>query len=144
MQSCARNNNTWSCWFLITGSIYRTCLVHHSFLLLFHSIAIPESKEKVSLLYKTKEKLIAMAQIHAQPFMDVVVQLLQRPFGSRGITDQKLTVQEPRPMPNLKIKTGDRSFQLEWYSKKDWLCGSIIRNGLFCWPCLPYNPGVLQ
>ena len=123
---------------------YRTCVVHHSFLLLFHSVAIREGREKCTLLHKTKEKLKEMAQINAQPFVDVVVQLLQRPFGSRSITDQELTVQQPRPMPNLKIKTGDRSFQLEWYSKKDWLCGSIIRNGLFCWPCLLFKPGVSQ
>ena len=71
-----------------------------------------------------------MAQIYAQHFVDVVVQLLQRPFGSRSVADQKLTVQQPRPMPDLKIKTGDRSFQMEWYSKKDWLCGSVVRNGL--------------
>ena len=82
-----------------------------------------------------------MAQIHAQLFVDVVVQLLQRPFGPRSITDQKLTVQQPRPMPDLKIKTGDRSFQLEWYSKEDWLCGSVVINGLFCWPCLLFKPG---
>ena len=118
--------------------------MHYSFLLLFHSVVIREGKEKFSLLHKTKEKLKEMAQIHAQIFVDVVVQLLQRPFGSRSIADQKLTVQQPRPMPNLNIKTGDRSFQLEWYSKKDWLCGSIIRNGLFCWPCLLFKPGVSQ
>ena len=111
---------------------YHTCVVHHSFLLPFHSVAIYESKEKFTLMHKTKEKIKEMAQIHAQPFVDVVGQLLQRPFGSRSIADQKLTVQLPRPMPNLKIKTGDRSFQLAWDSKKDWLSGSIIRNGLFC------------
>ena len=60
---------------------YRTYLVHHSFLLLFHSVAICESKERFNLLHKTKEKLKEMAQIHAQHFVDVVVQLLQRPFG---------------------------------------------------------------
>ena len=47
-------------------------------------------------------------------------------------------------MPDLKIKTGDRSFQMEWYSKKDWLCGSVVRNGLFCWPCLLFKPGASQ
>ena len=111
---------------------YRICVVHHSFLLPFHSVPICESKEKFTLLHKTKDRLKEMAQIHAQHFVDVVVWLLQRPFGSRSIADQKLTVQQPRPMPNLKIRTGDRSLQLEWYSKKDWLCESIVRNGLFC------------
>ena len=66
-----------------------------------------------------------MAQIQAQQFIDVVAQLLQRPFGSRNTEDQKLTVQQPRPMPVLQLKTGNRSFQKDWYSKKDWLCGSV-------------------
>ena len=47
-------------------------------------------------------------------------------------------------MQNLKRKTGDRSFQLEWYSRKDWRCGSFTRNGLFCWPCLLFKPGISQ
>ena len=100
---------------------YHTCVVHYGFLLLFYSVAIREGKEKFTLLHKTKEKLKEMAQIQAQPFVDVVVQLLQRLFGSRSIAEQKLTVQQPRPMPNVKIKTGNRSFQLEWDSKTDWL-----------------------
>ena len=118
--------------------------MHQSLFLLFHSVAIYESKEKFTLMHKTKAKLKEMAQIHAQPFVDVVVQLLQRPFGSRSIADQKLTVKQPRPMPKLKIKTGGRSFQLELYSKKDWFCGSVIRNGLFCRLCLLFTPGVSQ
>ena len=65
-----------------------------------------------------------MAQIQAQQFIDVVAQLLQRPFGSRNTVDQKLTVQQPRPLPVLQLKTGNRSFQKYWHSKKDWLCGS--------------------
>ena len=36
---------------------YRTCVVHHSFLLLFHSVAIRESKEEFTLLHKNKKKL---------------------------------------------------------------------------------------
>ena len=69
-----------------------------------------------------------MAQIQAQQFIDVVAQLLQRPFGSRNTEDQKLTVQQPRPMPVLQLKTGNRSIQKDWYSKKDWLCGSVSSN----------------
>ena len=52
-----------------------------------------------------------MAQFRAQQFIDVIAQLLQRPFGSRNTADQKLTVQQPRPMPVLQFKTGNRSFQ---------------------------------
>ena len=85
-----------------------------------------------------------MAQVHSQQFIDVVAQLLQRPFGSRNIADRRLTVQQPRPMPVLKLKTGNRTFQKDWYTKKDWLCGSVLRNSLFCWPCLLFRPGVSQ
>ena len=47
-----------------------------------------------------------MAQINAQQFINVVVQLLQRTLDSRNIADQKLTVQQPRPIPVLKLKQG--------------------------------------
>ena len=62
-----------------------------------------------------------MAQVNAQQFIDVVAQLLQRAFGSRNIADQKLTVQQPLLMPVLKLKTWNRKFQEDWYSKKGWL-----------------------
>ena len=32
-----------------------------------------------------------------------------------------------------------RSFQTDWYSKKDWLCGCTVRNRLFCFPCLLFS-----
>ena len=85
-----------------------------------------------------------MAQIQVRQVIDVVAQLLQRPFGTRSTADQKLTVQQPRPMPLLMLKTGGRSFQEDWYSKKDWLCGSNSSNSLYCWPCLLFKPGVSQ
>ena len=66
---------------------------------------------KFTLLHKTKEKLKEMARTHTQHFVDVVVQFLKRPFGPRSIAEQKLTVQQPRPMPNLEIKTGVRPFK---------------------------------
>ena len=66
---------------------YRTCVVHHSFFLLSHSIAICDSKETFTLLHKTKEKLKEMPQNQAELFVDVIVQLLQRPFDSRSIAD---------------------------------------------------------
>ena len=61
------------------------------------------------------------AQINAKQFVDDVAQLLQIPFALRNIADQKLSVQQPRPMPVLKLKTGNRTFQTNWFSKKDWL-----------------------
>lgn len=32
-----------------------------------------------------------------------------------------------------------RSFQLEWYQRKDWLCGCATKNRLYCFPCLLFS-----
>ena len=32
-----------------------------------------------------------------------------------------------------------RSFQTEWYTQKDWLCGCPARNRLFCFSCLLFS-----
>lgn len=45
-------------------------------------------------------------------------------------------------MNGLRQKTGERitrSFQMEWYQRKDWLCGCAARNRLFCFPCLLFS-----
>ena len=71
---------------------------------------------------------------------DIVSALLMKPFSVRSITEQNVIVKE-RPTPNLTIKNKGRSFQKEWYCKKDWLCGSSALEKLFCWPCLLFSPG---
>ena len=71
---------------------------------------------------------------------DIVSALLIKPFSVRSITEQNVIVKE-RPTPNLTIKNKGRSFQKEWYCKKDWLCGSSALEKLFCWPCLLFSPG---
>ncbi|XP_061560982.1 zinc finger MYM-type protein 1-like [Phycodurus eques] len=54
-------------------------------------------------------------------------------------------IHKGRPTPELKDllqTTGPkvtRSFQAEWYNRKDWLCGCPIRNRLFCFPCLLFS-----
>ena len=73
--------------------------------------------------------------------MDMVAELLERPFSARNIGEQKLIVRMLRPTPKLAIKTRDRSIQESWYSRKDWLCGSRGKGRLFCWPCLLFCPG---
>jgi len=50
-------------------------------------------------------------------------------------------LQNGRPMPILRLKTVNRSFQEHWYVKKDWLCGSEALQKLFCWPCILFSPG---
>ena len=71
---------------------------------------------------------------------DIVSALLMKPFSVRSIAEQNVIVKE-RPTPNLTIKNKGRSFQKEWYGKKDWLCGSSALEKLFCWPCLLFSPG---
>ncbi|XP_005161614.3 zinc finger MYM-type protein 1 isoform X3 [Danio rerio] len=54
-------------------------------------------------------------------------------------------IKDGRPMPELKDllqTTGQkitRSFQRDWYDRKDWLCGCATRNRLFCYPCLLFS-----
>ena len=74
-----------------------------------------------------------MAQIHAQGAIadrDLVSQLSRKSFASRTVAEQKLIVQQHRPMPKLQLKTRGRVFQEEWYQRKDWLCGSEGMKGL--------------
>ena len=70
---------------------------------------------------------------------DVIVDLLQKPFCSRNQSEQKAIACMARRMPKLLLKTGRRSFQESWYSRKNWLCASEVRKSLFCWPCLLFN-----
>ena len=71
---------------------------------------------------------------------DIASALLIKPFSVRSIAEQNVIVKQ-RPTPNLTIKNKGRSFQKEWYLKKDWLCGSSTLERLFCWPCLLFSPG---
>ena len=73
---------------------------------------------------------------------DIICGLLQRPFSSRNTREQKEIGRMDRPMPNvLIIKTRARIFQQSWFTRKDWLCASIVMKSLFCWPCLLFCPG---
>ena len=88
-----------------------------------------------------------MAQVHAQGAIadrDLVSQLSRKFFASRTVAEQKLILQQQRPMPKLQLKTKGRVFQEDWYQKKNWLCGSEGMKGLFCWPCLLFRLGASQ
>ena len=86
-----------------------------------------------------------MAQLRAQEIVtnrDVVSELIHKSFLARGVAEQRLIVQQNRPKPKLAIRNHGRALRQQWYEKKDWLCGSEVRQGLFCWPCLLFRPGV--
>lgn len=52
-----------------------------------------------------------------------------------------------RPLPNIQIfqpgvsnkKQYVRSFNSEWYHRKNWLCGCEVKEALFCFPCLLFG-----
>ena len=86
-----------------------------------------------------------IAQLRAQEIVtnrDVVSELIHKSFLARGVAEQRLIVQQNRPKPKLAIRSHGRAFRQQWYEKKDWLCGSEVRQGLFYWPCLLFKPRV--
>ena len=89
--------------------------------------------------------VFVMAQLRAQEIVtnrDVVSELIHKSFLARGVAEQRLVVQQNRPKPKLAIRSHGRAFRQQWYEKKDWLCGSEVRQGLFCWPCVLFKPRV--
>ena len=44
-------------------------------------------------------------------------------------------------MPDLLTFLIRKGFQMSWYSKKEWLCGSVFKHKMFCWLCLLFCPG---
>ena len=81
--------------------------------------------------------------------LDLVEDLLVKPFVRRSVEEKLLItkMQVPRPkLENLKStfvrggKTITRKFNVNAYDAT-WLCGSQTRGKLFCWPCLLFqNP----
>ena len=82
---------------------------------------------------------MASACVTAPTEVDIISDLLNKPFSVRQSGEQNIIVKQ-RPLPNLQ-STGDRSFQESCYAKKDWLCGSLTKKAMFCWPCLLFCPG---
>ena len=83
---------------------------------------------------------MASGSVTASREADIISDLLKKPFSTRQSGEQDIIVTQ-RPMPNLQSTTGDRSFQVSWYKKKDWLFGSLTKKAMFCWPCLLFCPG---
>ena len=83
---------------------------------------------------------MASGSVTASTEADIISDLLKKPFSTHQPGEQNIIVTQ-WPMPNLQSTTGDRSFQVSWYTKKDWLCGSLTKKAMFCWPCLLFCPG---
>uniref|UniRef100_A0A8C5QA54 TTF-type domain-containing protein n=1 Tax=Leptobrachium leishanense TaxID=445787 RepID=A0A8C5QA54_9ANUR len=69
-----------------------------------------------------------------------------RNFSTLDLRLKKKMIRNGRPLPALSglletkgPKQVTRSFQTEWYQRKDWLCGCGTKNSLFCFPCLLFS-----
>ncbi|KAK0139561.1 Zinc finger MYM-type protein 1 [Merluccius polli] len=75
----------------------------------------------------------------------IVLIVLLKHFSKLDFQSKLELINNGRPIPELTgllQTTGQkvtRSFQPEWYNRKDWLCGCSIRNRLFCYPCLLFS-----
>lgn len=78
------------------------------------------------------------------PFHDVVLSLQVTPFPRRPDFERREILQGGRPCPEISTLTKDkkggrqytRTFQSSWYTTYSWLCGSVFKQRLYCWPCL--------
>ncbi|KAJ4425901.1 hypothetical protein ANN_27527 [Periplaneta americana] len=73
-----------------------------------------------------------------------IEKILKHGFDSQDFSQKKRIIELGRPMSDLKklrvqTKSCVRKFNLEYYSKVDWLCGCSNLAKLFCWPCLLFN-----
>ena len=81
--------------------------------------------------------------IHLIKMEDYICKL--RKFANLDFQSKQEVITKGRPTPELRGllqttgKNVTRSFQTEWYTRKNWLCGCSTRNRLFCFPCLLFS-----
>lgn len=76
-----------------------------------------------------------------------VSKLKKTNFWSLSLEDKIAIKKAGRPLPDIQIcQTGVsnnkkyiRSFNSDWYQKKDWLCGCEVTRALYCFPCLLFK-----
>ncbi|KAL7634614.1 UNVERIFIED_CONTAM: hypothetical protein RMT77_014991 [Armadillidium vulgare] len=82
-------------------------------------------------------KLLKMEQ---QQQCCIVSSLLRESFQRKSEDERRLILNKGLPTPKLSCvqigKSTSRTFKTSWYEKYKWLCGSVDKNSLFCWPCL--------
>ena len=52
---------------------------------------------------------------------DEISELLGKSFAARTVCEQKDILRDKKPLPWLRVRTGNRIFQEEWYAIKEWL-----------------------
>ena len=70
---------------------------------------------------------------------DIICELVKKPFSAWATAQQNIIVKQ-KPTPDLSTLPIGKGFQMSWYSKKEWLCGSTFKHKMFCWPCLLFCP----
>lgn len=80
----------------------------------------------------------------AEDLIDFLLQIENSQLAKLAYDDKLFIVRilkRPQPlMTNLLINAKhNRSFNVEWYKKCDWLTGSQLRNKLFCWNCVLFS-----
>ena len=75
--------------------------------------------------------------------MSIIVRL--KGFNKLDYQQKLLIIRQGRPTPPLRDlhqRKGQkivRSFQPDWYARKEWLCGCEVSNSLFCFSCLLFS-----
>ena len=52
---------------------------------------------------------------------DVISDLLGKSFAARTFCEQNDILQHKKPLPRVRVRSGNRIFQEKWYGKKEWL-----------------------
>ena len=89
-----------------------------------------------------------MASLHPQEMKSVTVGEIQsKKFEHLSFQEKVAVKKRGRSTPDIQIsqpgisnnKKYIRSFNSEWYQRKNWLCGCEVKNALFCFPCLLFG-----
>lgn len=80
----------------------------------------------------------------SNPIHDIISSLQEVPFSRLNEDNRREIIMIGRPIPPLNIlktdkkhgQTFSRSFKTQWYESHQWLCGSVYKQSLFCWPCI--------
>ena len=71
---------------------------------------------------------------------DLIEKLKKKSFTLLSYQEKNEIVDSGKPTPQLNIskqnKSCVRKFNSEIYNKVYWICGSVVSNKLYCWPCL--------
>ncbi|XP_063289993.1 zinc finger MYM-type protein 1-like [Pelobates fuscus] len=101
-------------------------------------------KDGNKTIEKTKKQDSSSSEKKPMNFVD---ELLKKPFQNMTF-QERLEVKRLGPhQPHIVIKQSskergkeiNRKFSQQWFEKKKWLCASISKSALFCFPCLLFG-----